>query len=245
MRPIRLTLLAGLALVIAGLPTAPGGANPGGAAETAQFSISVAGIPAGELTLSARMGDGRYTAASRIRATGLVGAVARLRFDGEATGRVQGNGRLTPERYTARSRSTRAERETEIVFENGHPARVSVVPPRGSAPDIAAQRGTLDPVSAAAALLSDNSPERVCNARVALFDGSRRSELVIGRAENRDGALVCNGLYRRVEGEAHAVSDQTDWPFRLVFRVNGAGLAELRRIETQTRFGMAVMERRG
>jgi hypothetical protein len=235
-------------VALAGLAATPAFAAAEVAAEgeaVARFAISVAGIPAGELTLSHNVAGDQYHAGSAIRATGFVGAVARLRFDGEVSGRRRADGSLEPERYTAFSRSTRSERDTEIVFENGNPVAVSVVPPRDSDPDIAAQAGTLDPVTAAVALLSDDTPERVCNERVQLFDGSRRSELAVGRPEAGSEGFVCQGRYTRLAGEAHSVSDVSEWPFRLVFRPNGDGLMKLHRIEAPTRFGLAVMERKG
>jgi hypothetical protein len=239
--------LATVALVAAG---GPAGAAEGAAAvlggSVAVFGISIAGLPAGELTLSHRREGFRYEAASSIRATGLVGAVARLRFEGAVAGVVGPDGRLAPERYTAFSRSTRSERDTEIRFEDGNPVHVSVVPPRSSAPDVAAQAGTLDPVSAAVTLLGDAASGEVCSERVMLFDGSRRSELAVGRAEQQDGALVCNGAYTRIEGEAHSTAaGDGSWPFRLVYLPDGNGGVRLQRIEAPTRFGRAVMERRG
>jgi hypothetical protein len=247
--PIRRSL-AGLGATVAlaaavALPaTAPAPATATTGTESRQFDISVAGVRAGELTLSVARNGASYEAGSSIRSTGLVGAVARIRYDGASTGRVAGDGSLVPERHVARSRSTRSERETEIVFENGQPSRVTVTPPRGNPVDPADQAGTIDPVSAAFALLLDDRAETVCNERVDLFDGSRRSQIVVGRAEERDGLLVCNGVYVRVTGEAHAVSDQREWGFRLVYRPNGDGSVAIQRIETPTRFGMAVLTAR-
>jgi hypothetical protein len=235
----RLAAGLGLALAVASGASAPLAAEP------AHFDISVAGIRAGEITLSASRSGDVYHAGGRLRSTGLIGAVARLRFDGEATGRIDAAGRLVPDRYTASSRSTRSERETEIVFDNGAPVAVRVEPPRDREVDPAEQGGTIDPLSAAYALLLDTSEGAVCNRRVDLFDGSRRSQIAIGSAEDQDGAKVCNGLYTRVEGDSHSVSDQREWPFRLVFKANGSGTLELDRIETPTRFGLAVVSRRG
>ena len=234
-----------LAAVAAGHVPAPAGpAAATAATDIRKFDISVAGIRAGELTLSAARNGASYEAGSSLRSTGLVGAVARLRYDGSSTGRIARDGSLVPERHVARSRSTRSERETEIVFENGQPARVTVTPPRSSPVDPAAQAGTVDPVSAAFALLLDDRADSVCNERIDLFDGSRRSQIVVGRAEQRDGRLVCNGVYVRVSGEAHAVSDQREWGFRLIYRPNGDGSVAIERIETPTRFGMAVLTAR-
>jgi hypothetical protein len=248
--PIRRSLAglgaaAALAAALAapsGVPATPAAATT--AADTRTFDITLSGIRAGELTLSAARNGASYEAGSSIRATGLVGAVARIRYDGASTGRIAGDGSLIPERHVARSRSPRSERETEIVFENGQPTKVTVTPPRSRQVDPAEQAGTVDPVSAAFALLLDDRAATVCNERVDLFDGSRRAQVVIGRPEQRDGRLVCNGVYVRVAGEAHSVSDQREWGFRLVYRQNDDGSVAIERIETPTRYGMAVMSAR-
>lgn len=211
-------------------------------AEAARFAISIAGLPAGELTLSGGRNGATYEAGSTIRATGLLGALSRIRYEGVTTGQVARDGSLVPVRHKAQARSARSERTTEILFENGDPARVTVEPPRSRTIDPAEQAGSLDPVSAAFALLLEPDPETLCNSRVHLFDGSRRSRLEVGRAEKQNGALVCNGLYVRLSGDAHAV-DQSEWGFRLFFQAKGEGV-ELQRIEAQTRFGLAVASRR-
>lgn len=213
--------------------------------KAAVFDFYIAGLRTGEVTLGAEQAEGEYAAASRIRASGILGAVTGFYFDGRATGRIGEDGTLLPDRFVATSKSPRAERRTEIDWRDGTPSRVTVEPPRGTAPDPAEQTGALDPVSAGFALLRDAPPARLCDASVEVFDGSRLSRLELGPAVERDQRLTCAGVYARIEGEAHSLSDQTEYPFELVFRRNRAGLAELERIETRTRFGLAVIERRG
>jgi hypothetical protein len=233
--PIR-RILAGFGLIAALAAGAPA------AAQTALFDVSIAGIRAGELSLSAERNGATYEAGGRARATGLLGAVSRLRFDGTARGRVARDGSLVPENYAARSRSPRSERDTVIHFDDGRPVRVSVQPPRANqvTPTSAS---AVDPVSAAYALLLDTRADSICNARMEIFDGSRRSQVLVGRAQPRDGALVCNGQYSRIEGDDHSVW-QPDWTFRLIYRHTGDGGVALERIETPTRFGTAVLTRR-
>jgi len=212
-------------------------------AQDAVFDFYLSGIKAGEMTMSARSTPEGYSARSSIRAAGAVGLVANFFFDGEASGRIVG-GKVSPVRYEANSKSPRAERRTVMDWKDGVPVNVSVVPPRGSAPDPATQGGTLDPVSAGLALLGDAVPGSVCDASVDVFDGSRRSRLSLGAPMARDGALVCTGAYSRIEGEAQSMSKQREFPFEVTFREGGDGVARLERVETRTQFGKAVLERR-
>ncbi len=123
--------------------------------------------------------------------------------------------------------------------------RVSVQPPRKHAPDPARVVGALDPVSAGFALLRDNAPENICDVSVDVFDGSRRSRLTVGKPVAAQGGFVCEGTYARLEGEAHSLSSQSEYPFTLTFAPTGDGQVRIERIETRTRFGPAVISRRG
>jgi hypothetical protein len=212
-------------------------------AQDAVFDFYISGIKAGEMTMSARSTADSYSATSSIRAAGAVGLVANFFFDGKSSGRIVG-GKVSPIRYEANSKSPRAERKTVMDWRNGVPVSVSVVPPRGSAPDPATQGGTLDPVSAGLALLGDAAPDTVCDASVDVFDGSRRSRLSLGAPVAKDGALTCKGAYSRIEGEAQSMSSRREFPFEVTFREGGDGIARLERVETRTQFGKAVLERR-
>lgn len=211
----------------------------------ATFDFFLSGIRAGELEFTGQSSGGRYTATSTVRSAGLVGAFADFFFNGTSTGSLTGGGKVVPERFVARSKSPRAERDTRIDWQGGTPVSVSVEPPRTSAPDPATQAGTLDPVSAGFALFRDSPAGEICNTRVDVFDGSRRSRLELGAPKpGADGEISCAGRYARVEGEAHSMSSKQDHGFMLVFRANGDGIARLERIEAPTGFGTAVAERR-
>ena len=152
---------------------------------------------------------------------------------------------MVPASYTATSKSPRALRHTRIGWENGVPVDVSVVPPREIAPEPAEQGGTLDPVSAGFRLFRTAPAGEVCGVTVDVFDGSRRSRLSLAEPAPEGGALVCDGTFARIEGEAHSMADLREFPFRLVFVPNGGGLYRLERIEAPTNFGQAVLSRQG
>jgi hypothetical protein len=213
-------------------------------AEQASFSFSVAGIKVGALTMASEQDGGGYTATSRIDTAGLAGMFDFF-FDGQATGQVDGDGRVVPASYAAVSKSPRALRHTEIGWQRGVPVSVSVEPPRETAPDPAKQGGTLDPVSAGFRLFRTAPAEAICDTTVDVFDGSRLSRLRLAVPAQDGEALVCAGTFARIEGEAHSMADLREFPFRLVFVPDGAGLYRLDRIEAPTNFGQAVLSRQG
>jgi hypothetical protein len=230
---------------LAGLGLAAAVAAGPAAAETSTYDLSISGVHLGTVTLRADLAGSEYRAASKITPNGLVSAVTSYAFDGRARGWVDASGKVSPGTFRAESSSPRAKRKTEIVWQGETPVHVSVVPPRRHAPDPARAVGALDPVSAGFALLRVNAPEAICDTSVDVFDGSRRSRLTVGKAEAANDGYRCAGTYSQLEGEAHSLSNQSSYPFTLTFVPNGAGKVRLERIETRTRFGPAVVARRG
>ncbi len=213
------------------------------AAEEAKFGFSLAGIPVGSMDLSSKTAGNRYDATARLDTSAVVNIFAEFFFDGSSSGTVAADGTVIPQKYQAVSKSPRALRHTDIAWKNGTPVSVSVVPPRSSAPDPAGQGGTLDPVSAGFRLFHDAPPDKICNTTVFIFDGSRRSRLVL-QPPVRDGRqLSCAGAFARIEGEAASMADLREFPFSITFRTNDQGVAELQRIEAPTNFGKAVISR--
>ena len=154
-----------------------------------------------------------------------MGIFADFFFDGQASGQLAPGGKVVPELFTATSKSPRALRHSRIEWEDGTPVMVSVEPPRSTAPDPAAQSGTLDPVSASVRLLRDAPADEICATTVNVFDGSRLSRLKVAAPVEKDGRLVCNGTFSRIEGEAHSMAERREFPFSLVFTRTGDGMA--------------------
>jgi hypothetical protein len=214
-------------------------------ADEATFDFKIAGLKIGAMTMNAEQDGDAYTAASRIDTTGLIGVFADFFFDGTASGTVRDGGTVVPRRFDATSKSPRALRHTRIDWKEGTPVLVSVEPPRSSAPDPAAQTGALDPVSAGFRLFRPMPAERICATTVDVFDGSRLSRLKLEPPVESGEALVCSGTFARIEGEAHGMAEENEFPFTVTFRRDAAGRAQLQRIEAPTNFGQAVFARRG
>ncbi len=238
-RSIRAVAVAWAAGVIAAGPAAQA------RADTKVFDLTVSGIPVGTVTIAGEQSGDSYVAQTEIKPTSFVGLLTDYAFAGQASGRINGAGEVEPVRFTAESTSPRATRVTVVEWEGETPVKVSVEPPRKHQPDPSHVIGAIDPVSAGYALLRDAAPDEICNSSIDVFDGSRRSRLTVAGPQSNGEALVCNGLYARVEGEAHSISSQKEYPFRLVYGPSGDGAVRLERIETQTRFGGAVLARRG
>ena len=237
--PIRLSVLSVLAL-LAGLA----GGMSSAQATNAAFDFHIAGFRVGVLSMGASQEGSRYSATGRIDPTGLLALFSDYFFDGSSSGHVGRDGSVVPVRYDAVSKSPRSLRNTVIEWRNGTPIRATVEPPRSSAPDPTLQRGAVDPVSAGFRLFRDMPVGDICNAAVDVFDGSRRSRLRLGAPVAAGPLLTCAGSFAQIEGEAHSAAQHPEFPFEVSFRPDGAGMAQIERIEAPTRYGRAVLTRR-
>ncbi|MEM8570844.1 MAG: DUF3108 domain-containing protein [Pseudomonadota bacterium] len=211
-----------------------------------EFEFRIAGIKAGEMRLVGMDNGDAYKAEAFGRSAGLVGVFAQFSFDGAAEGKIAADGRVVPVVFEASSTSPRDDRETRIDWEAGTPVYVSVNPPRSSAPEPSAQTGTVDPVTASFVLLRDAPTDEICRKAVDIFDGSRRSRMILGTPQEDAGRLICNGSFERLEGEANSFSAEASYGFRVVFLEDPQeeGMARLDRIEAPTDFGRAALVRK-
>lgn len=225
-----------LALVLAAMA-------PAARAATASYDFYVSGIKVGTVTLVTDEGAADYSARAKISTAGLLGVFLSFNYDGNAQGALSG-GKPVPTLFTATSVTSGTKKSTRIDWANGAPAKVTVNPPRSQPLNLAAAQGTLDPVTAAFALLRDGPAERMCDTKVELFDGSRRARITLGPRRAEKGGFACGGSYSRLEGEGNSLVSAQDSPFTLRFTQGSDGTARVRRIETRTGFGSATLERR-
>lgn len=225
--------------LLASLAAAPLRADP------AVYDFTVGGIKAAELQLWPRIAEGRYLVRSRAQTTGLVGAFFRFRIEGEAQGRLRG-GMLAPEAYAAKTVGGRRVFDVAMRYQSGVPKvlRLAVEQDEMGEPlEPATQGGTLDPLSATLALLRDLPRGALCQQRVTVFDGRRRSEVVLAGDLTED--LQCSGVYRRLDGfTAEDMAEQVTFPVALRYRPAGEGVYHVDEFRFTSGSGTAVLNRR-
>ena len=168
-------LLAGLSLLLA---AAPARAQP----MKASYVVRAAGLTVMDIEASFDLSDssGGYVLEIRTHMRG----VASLFRSGTMTTRATGNwadGRPQPRRYVAQGVWGGEQRSTVVDYLDGQPVLRQLLPPldtdeREPVP-AAAQRGTMDSLTAVATLLRPVRDSGRCEAQAAVFDGRRRSEL--------------------------------------------------------------------
>ncbi len=210
---------------------------------SANYDFYVSGIKVGTVSLATEESASSYSARAKVGTAGLLGAFLSFTYDGTAQGAL-GRGGPVPSLFTATSVTSGKKKTARIDWTNGAPAKVTVNPPRDVKFDPANLKGSLDPVSAAFAVLRDGPAERMCSKKIDLFDGSRRSRLTVGPRRAEAGGFSCAGSYARLEGEAQSLTPEGETAFTIRFATQSDGTARVRRIETGTSFGTAALERR-
>ncbi|WP_253949423.1 DUF3108 domain-containing protein [Mangrovicoccus sp. HB161399] len=233
---------AGFAGLLAGLALAGAAA-----AETGTFDLRLGPVRAGTLQYSAEERGGRYAAAGAMRSGGLAGLFLDSSVDAKSRGRVDGN-RYRPESFSS---ATTEDGETEALsfrYSGGTPA-VSRDPERRKAPKHAApaaeQSGTVDPMTAAFAILRDRPADLACDLKIDLYDGRRRADIrLVGGKETPGGGLECSGEYRRVAGfSPKELAEKPVWPFTVVYAA-ADGAMRVTELRIPTTFGNFRMVRR-
>ena len=114
-----------------------------------------------------------------------------------------------------------------MAYKAGVPQVKSYNPPRPPrAEDIspATQGGTVDPLTALFAVLRTVPEAEACMAKLVMFDGRRRSQVVLTAPQRTDDGITCRGEYRRLEGfSPEDMAEKSRFPFTLTYRAAGDG----------------------
>ena len=222
-------------------------AFPSHAEDPVVFDLSIRGIRAGTLSFSGQATDGRYAVSGRLESAGLVSLVRQVRYDGQAEGSLQ-QGRFTPARYREQADTGKRQSESVMEYRRGIPQVKVYNPPRdlgSDGIDPATQGGTVDPLTALFATLRDVAPGEACNRTLTMFDGKRRSELVLGAPAAVEAGIACPGEYRRLAGfSADDMAEKSRFPFTVRLVPGVSGLMQVEEVTMESIYGNARLKRR-
>lgn len=152
----------------------------------AGYTISVARISIGSLTVSVDIAESQYT----ITASGRVSGVLRVLTSGEGSLMARGavkNGRPMPTGFASNTASDDDMGEVAMAIEDGNVTELAASPPPPSPDRVpltgAHRRGIIDPLSALlvpAGSGGDGLTPEACQRTLPIFDGRRRFDLKLG-----------------------------------------------------------------
>lgn len=224
----------------------------GGAAadqkDSSVFDLTLRGLHTGTLSVSGAIEGRSYAASGVLKTGGLVALLRKVRYDARAQGSFR-NGRFTPARYEEDADTGKRQSQSVMGYRAGVPQVKVYNPPKAPRPgdvDPATQGGTVDPLTAAYAALRDVAPEEACKVRLVMFDGRRRSQVVLADPQPAaGGGLTCAGEYRRLEGfSAEEMAEKARFPFRMTYAPLPDGRLRVVEISMDTIYGKGRLTRR-
>lgn len=238
---MRTMLLSGLLALSVGVPTRAD------QKDAAVFDISIRGISAATLQLGGSIEGRGYAAAGVLKSSGILGMLKRIRYDANVSGSFI-KGRFTPGRYVEKADTGKRQSEAVMAYRRGVPQVKSYNPPRPPGQDgldPATQGGTVDPLTALYAVLRDVPVAEACTVKVFLFDGRRRSQVVLTAPKASGDTITCRGEYRRLEGfSPEDMAEKSRFPFTLTYVPAANGMVHVSEIAMDTLYGKGRMIRR-
>lgn len=145
----------------------------------ARYSVYAAGLTVVEVDAKFDVGGDRYAAELDYRSVGPLGLFSSSRQRTVVRGRLL-DGRAVPSEFVSNGTLRGAPRATRIDYSGGQPQVMQLVPPneaeREPVPP-ASQAGTVDSLSAMAALIAQVNATGRCEGQTTTFDGRRLAVL--------------------------------------------------------------------
>lgn len=213
-----------------------------------EFDVSLRGVRAGTLEMRGTEAGGRYEVQGAARSTGLIGEIANWSVSAAVAGSKAGGNGYRPTEFAFLRNDRKGETSGRYRYVGGVPRIEQTPPDDGREPWHARpedQRGTVDPLTAAWALLRDHPRSDACDLDLAAFNGRTRSRLRLVRMSNEEDRLICDGIYSRVDGySAEEMADQVSWPFRLVYQEVGGSTVRVSELRLPTKYGVVRVRRK-
>lgn len=240
-KPLAAAVVLGCMMVVP-----PAGANEDRRIQ-ATFDLELRGLRAGSLMFSGASNASAYSVAVRLQSSGLVNLIRRIHFDGQVQGHIK-NSKLAPHRYQDSFDNGRRVSSMVMEFTARTPAIVTQSPERERQPydiDASTQTGTVDILTALFAVFRDAPRAEICNVDMAMYDGRRRTQLVVSAPTEVASGVNCAGEYRRISGfPPDEMAERTTYPFTLVYAAGPDGMMQLQTVEMESTQGSGRLIRR-
>lgn len=243
----RLSRLICRSLVLPALLTLPLSATAQDIRQDAQYALEVRGLTVGLLSFSGVENAASYAVSGTLQSTGLAGMLRKMRYAAKVRGR-QSNAGLHPARYEQSGGSGNNHSEEVVVWQGGLPRierQDPAKPPRPGDPDPAAQRGTVDTLTALYATLRDVPRGQECTTNVIIYDGRYRMQLRLSAPKAEGETVSCTGEYIRLGGfSAEEMAERVRFPFSVHYTPLPEGRMRVSHVAMDSLYGRARLVRR-
>jgi Protein of unknown function (DUF3108) len=194
------------------------GAAPSPADEfRARYSVSLIGLPIGEVAAAGTFGSSNYRINLNAKLTGIAAVVSNLKLALASTGTLRRDG-VAPSTYATTSANSQGVRTVRMSLDAGNVKSVEIVPPFEDKPgripvSESHKRNIVDPTSALIMPVPEGEPligPAACNRIIPVFDGYVRFNIALHYAGTRQVSVagysgpvsVCRARYTPIAGHA-------------------------------------------
>ncbi len=174
---------------------------PPAVAFDAQFDVFYQGVRIGVFAQTGAVDPRAYTTSVAFAGTGLVAALAEVRVSMQAAGRVRGEAFL-PDLFQEDVTFGARRSDVQMSYEDGTP-RLSggkLGTEEAQSLDPADQTGTVDPATVLLIAARDQPRAGLCRIDQPVFDGARRTRLILDTAQTDGDRVICRGRFLRLGG---------------------------------------------
>ncbi len=211
-----------------------------------RFDVTALGFKVGAFEMTVQETETRYSVSARFGTTGLVRLFRDMGFEMQASGRRRGR-QFLPDDYSEHVNTGHRTSSAQMHYVSGAPQLTGGEVSDGEvAPlDPATQGGTLDPLTALFTVLRDQRAETLCTADMQIFDGGRRTRVILtGRIQNRD-SVTCIGQFRRIAGYPQdELESRRVVPLTITYAPGNKGMMQAQSALLRTVYGPVGLRRR-
>jgi len=239
----RYLVLGGLVLLTAFTAPVAMRAHEPAASDQQHYVVRRLGVRLGTFTLASQRSGGTYGVRSRFTSTGAMALLAKVHFEMQATGRWTSAG-LRPAWFLENVDTGRRQSTAHLDYANGVP-RVTGGRLDADTPPLRPehQRDTVDPATAIFRAVAPQAADDLCTLDQPIFDGARRTRLVLGPPRQRGAGFVCRGTLHREDGySTQELARAKSFDLELSYEAGMDGRFHMSTAKVATVFGTVTLQ---
>jgi hypothetical protein len=239
----RYLVLGGLVLLTAFTAPVALRAHEPAASDQQHYVVRGLGVRLGTFTLASQRASDTYGVRSRFTSTGAVALLARVHFEMQATGRWTSAG-PQPAWFLENVNTGQRQSTADLDYTNGVP-RITGGRLGSDTPPLRPnhQRDTVDPATAIFRAVAPQAADDLCTLDQPIFDGARRTRLVLGPPRPKGTEFVCRGTLHREDGySARELARAKSFDLELSYEAGPDGRFHMSTAKVATVFGIVTLQ---
>ena len=239
----RYLVLGGVILLAAFISPVAVFANDPNTSDQQHYVVRGLGVKLGTFTLASQRSGGTYGVRSRFTSTGAVALLAKVHFEMQARGRWTSAG-PRPAWFLENVNTGQRQSTAQLDYANGVPhitgGRLGAdTPPLRSNH----QRDTVDPATAIFRAVAPQAADDLCTLDQPIFDGARRTRLVLDPPRPKRAGFVCRGTLHREDGySAQELARAKSFDLELSYEAGPDGRFHMSTAKVATVFGTVTLQ---